>query len=899
MPEAPTALADALSGRYRIDREIGAGGMATVYLAHDLKHDRDVAIKVLNPGLAAAVSAERFVTEIRTIAHLKHPHILPLFDSGTADGFLFYVMPFIEGESLRDRISRERTLPIADVVKILRELSDALAYAHGAGVIHRDVKPDNVLTSGRHVFLADFGIAYALAPADRATLTSTGTFVGTPAYMAPEQVASGQAESRSDIYALGALAYELLAGRVPFTGSPQHVVVAQLTQAPDPVLQHRADTPQSLADLVMRCLAKNPDDRWQRADDLLPVLDALASPTTSTSTIGERRVSRPALVYALAALLTIAVASGAWFVATNKKAASPSLTIGKIYRVTTDPGLELDPAISPDGRAIAYASGFPGQLRIYVRQIAAGRSVALTEETTTGSQRSPQWSPDGSRIVFQSTIPPVIRESLPKSMSLFQVPALGGTARRLVASAPALFAVGPSWSPDGTEVVFGGEGGIYLMSAERAETPRLLIAGDNLHSPRWSPDGSKLAYVRHGVIFAYGEEMLGNVETSTIFVFDVHTRRANQITTGEFLNVSPAWLPDSRTLLFVSNRDGGRDVFSVRLAADGARESEPARLTSGLNAHGIGVSRDGKLLAYASYTPSANIWSVDIPPHGVASVKNAQQVTFGNQKIEKLVVSWDGQWLAYDSDRNGQTDVWKLPTAGGTPEQITKGPNPKFVNDWSPDGQELVIHTIREGSHRDVLVVSVDGTTTETVAATAAEEQHAGFRPDGNAIIFDSGPALGGDYQAYISTRVKRGQPWGQARQFTSHGSTDPKWSPDGKLIAFSAQGQLRTIAPDGTNERVLVDSHSGTDIAEATYPVWSRDSRTIYFKGYDAKRQSSIWAVSIDGGLPHLLVRFDDPAHQSLRREFSTDGKRFYFTISGEESDLWVMELTWNALYP
>jgi serine/threonine-protein kinase len=896
MPEPSGTLAVALSDRYRIDREIGVGGMATVYLARDLKHDRDVAIKVLNPSLAAALGGERFASEIRTIAHLKHPHILPLFDSGSANGCLFYVMPFIEGESLRARIRREHTLPIADVVKIVRELADALAYAHAAGVIHRDVKPDNVLTSGRHVFLADFGISYALAPAERATLTATGTIVGTPSYMAPEQIASGQAELRSDIYALGALAYELLTGMPPFIGSPQDVVVAQLTKAPFAISQHRPDTPASLADLVMRCLAKNPEDRWQRAEDLLPVLDALGSPTTSSSAIPDRRRFQPAMVYALAAIVTIATASTAWYVSgVRKNAQPPSLTIGKIYRVTTEPGLELDPAISPDGRAIAYASGFPGQLRIYVRQIAAGRSVALTEETTTGSQRSPQWSPDGSRIVFQSTIPPIVRESVTRSMRLFQVPALGGTGGRIEVPAPANFAVGPSWTPSGEEVVFGGEGGIYVMTADRADNPRLLIAGDNLHSPRWSPDGSKLAYVSEGVIFVYGEEMLGNVETSQVFVFDVRTRQIHQISKGWSLDVSPAWLPDSRMLLFISNREGGRDVYSTRLNSDGARDGEPTRLTSGLNAHGIGISRDGKLLAYASYTSSVNIWAIDIPSTGVRSVQGAQQITFGNQRIEKLALSPDGQWLAYDSDRNGQADVWKVRLAGGTPQQLTKGPNPKFVNEWSPDGQEIVIHTNREGSHRDVLVISADGAKTETVAATPAEEQHSGWSPDGNSIVFDSASAVGGANQAYIASRAKRGEPWGTPRRLTSHGSTDPKWSPDGKLIAFCTQGQLRTIAPDGTNERVLLNPRSETDITEATYPVWSRDSRTIYFKAYDSKRQSSIWAIPVDGGLPQLLVRFDDPAHRSLRREFATDGRRFFFTISSEESDLWALDLTWK----
>lgn len=298
-------------------------------------------------------------------------------------------------------------------------------------------------------------------------------------------------------------------------------------------------------------------------------------------------------------------------------------------------------------------------------------------------------------------------------------------------------------------------------------------------------------------------------------------------------------------------------------------------------------------LKHASYTPSANIWSIDIPARGVASVRTAQQLTFGSQKIEKLALSWDGQWLAYDSDRNGQADVWKVRLAGGAPEQVTKGPNPKFVNEWSPDGQEIVFHTIREGSRRDIRVVSADGLTTETVVATPAEEQHSGWSPDGNSIIFDSSSALGADIDAFIVTREKRGAPWSAPRRLTRHGSTDPKWSPDGTTIAHTPHGQLRTIAPDGANERVLVQPDPTGDIAEVAYPVWSRDSRTIYFKAYDSKRQSSIWAISADGGSPQVLVRFDDPAHRSLRREFATDGKRFYFTISGEESDIWVMELS------
>src|SRR5262245_34748607 len=213
MREIPSALTEALSSQYRFERELGAGGMAIVYLARDLKHDRDVAIKVLKPEVAAAIGVNRFLSEIRTTGNLKHPHILPLFDSGSAGSLLFYVMPFIDGESLGSRVRREGPLPIPEVFRILHQIVDALAYAHTLGVIHRDLKPDNILLSGRHLFLADFGVARLESSDSSApTMTGSGAMVGTPAYMAPEQVVGGKIDHRSDIYSFGALAYELLAG---------------------------------------------------------------------------------------------------------------------------------------------------------------------------------------------------------------------------------------------------------------------------------------------------------------------------------------------------------------------------------------------------------------------------------------------------------------------------------------------------------------------------------------------------------------------------------------------------------------------------------------------------------------------------------------------------------------
>ncbi len=861
--------------------------MATVYLAHDIRHKREVAIKVLNRDLAVVVGPDRFLAEIHTTAHLRHPHILPLFDSGAADGLPFYVMPFVDGESLRTRLQREGRLPIAEAARLLREVVDALAHAHRAGIIHRDVKPDNVLLADRHVSLADFGVAHALAAhvGEDQTVTGTSVMVGTPAYMSPEQVAAAAVDGRSDIYAFGIMAYELVAGETPFRGTRQDVVTAHLTESPVPLTTHRAETPAALADAIMRCLHKKPDQRWQRIDDLLPVLDAITAvegPTTHA------RIPPRGRRWLFAAVVTATAALAAAYYASTGRTTPGTLTVGQIQRVTTEPGLELDPAVSPDGRAIAYVAGAPGHMRIYVRQISGGRMTALTDDDGTGGQRWPQWSSDGARIVFHAGRPRLVQRSHEGSSALFVIPALGGFARRLTDSTAGNVAISPAWSPDDRRITFGAADGIYVVGVESGASPTLVASAPDAHSPAWSPDGQRIAFVSRGIYFTFGEESLGNLSTSTIMVVDVESRKATTVTTGDWLDINPVWMPDSRAMLFISNRGGGRDVFRQRFNRSGQPDGEPERVSSGLNAHGISIARDGQLLVYSSYTQRANIWSVAIPKDGVASVREARQVTFGTEKIEKLTVSWDGRWLAYDSDRNGQADVWKVRLAGGTPEQVTRGPNNEFVNDWSPDGGELVYHSMSQGGQRDVMVVSADGMKTEPVATSAAEEQHAAWGPDGNSILFDQS-AGGATNDLFVSRRARRGAPWQPPRRLAT-GSSDPKWSRDGRLIAYSSGGALFVIAPDGTGRRVIVPAASGQ--LQASYPIWSDDSRTIYYKAYDAQLQTSIWAVAVGGGEPRLLVTFDDPMRRSLRREFATDGRRFYFTIANDESDLWAMQL-------
>ncbi|HSG06767.1 MAG TPA: bifunctional serine/threonine-protein kinase/formylglycine-generating enzyme family protein [Longimicrobiales bacterium] len=320
MSDALSRLNAALEGRYRIERELGSGGMGTVYLAEDLKHRRNVAIKVLHPELGSLVGGVRFHREIQIVARIEHPHILTLIDSGDADGLLYFVMPFVKGQSLRARLAKEGPLPIAEVVRLMRDVADGLAEAHRQGLVHRDIKPDNVMMSGNHAVLMDFGVAKAMSTETSPhEVTTTGIALGTPAYMSPEQAAADPGiDHRTDIYALGVLAYELLTGRQPFSGNTYaQVLAAHLNSTPDPISQHRPETPPGLEALVMKCLARDPDDRWQHTEDLVRQLEALATPSGGVPSMripavkaargGNRSLTR---ILAAAAVVVVALSLG-------------------------------------------------------------------------------------------------------------------------------------------------------------------------------------------------------------------------------------------------------------------------------------------------------------------------------------------------------------------------------------------------------------------------------------------------------------------------------------------------------------------------------------------------------------------------------------------------------------
>jgi TolB-like protein len=376
-------LAPALEGRYRIERELGAGGMATVYLARDERHDRSVAVKVLRQDLAASLGAERFHREIRIAAGLQHPHVVPLYDSGDAGGLLFYVMPFVDGISLRQRLQKEGELPVAEAVRILRDIADALTAAHDHGVIHRDLKPENVMLAGRHALVTDFGVAKAVREAtELQTLTSLGMALGTPTYMAPEQVsADPQLDHRADIYAFGVVAYELLAGHPPFRGgTPQETLAAHLSATPESISTQRPGIPDPLAALVMRCLEKRPADRVQKAEELIPQLESLLATSGETAPVGRWRSGtgrrrRRNFIVGVIAIVGLVIGGAIWMPRSGGRSLNPATVL--VASFENDPG-------APNASSLAQllqSEITQGLQRIGIVEVVGGLSTTPTGST--------------------------------------------------------------------------------------------------------------------------------------------------------------------------------------------------------------------------------------------------------------------------------------------------------------------------------------------------------------------------------------------------------------------------------------------------------------------------------------------------------------------------------------
>jgi Tol biopolymer transport system component len=858
-------LEAALASRYTIERELGSGGMATVYLAEDLRHHRKVAVKVLRPEIAASLGSDRFFREIEVAARLQHPHILPLLDSGEGDGFYYYVMPYISGESLRDRLARHGELPIHDAVRILVEVVDALAAAHGEGVVHRDIKPDNVMLSGRHALVTDFGVAKAVSEATgRQQLTTAGVALGTPSYMAPEQaVADPHLDHRVDIYAVGVMAYEMLTGNPPFHGrSAQEILAAQVTQAPEPITSRREAVPQSLALVIMKCLEKRPADRWQSAEELLGQLEVLSTPTagmtpTQTRPLTAVKVSRSFPRWAAWALGGAVVAGGA-FALSLRQAPPPTLVLGKRMAVAATPEWEVHPSLSPDGRMLSYTSLGLGTSRLLLRQADGGNPVVVNESGFSGV-----FSPDGTRLLILV------------NNNLSVMPALGGQAR-VIARGTAW----GSWSPDGRAVVYTRGDTLFEQSLDSTRGTPLNTSGQSdLHSPAWSSDGQWIAYVEGNTAF----HLNGNLAPTTINIVPATGNRPPvAITQGPSLNTSPVWIPGRRALLFISDRDGGRDIYQVELKSSGEPLGAPVRLTTGLDAEWISLSADGRRLAWSQFRGTSNVWSLPIPAGDSVPLSRAAEVTSGAQTIETIAVSPDGQWLYYDSDRTGSSELYRMRLSGGSLEQLTNEPAGNFSPAVSPDGKELAFHSLRTGN-RDIFVIPASGGEAIQITRSPEQDMNPSWAPDGQHLTFDEQRRP--DSTLWIASR-NPDRLWSVAPFPHRQGGAIPRWSPDGRWIAAGGGG-LFEVATGQARRLFALDRGPG-----GVWSAWSEDSRTLYFARPDSLGVLKISAVSINGGQPRTLAYADAPLRQQYRFGFAVSKGRIYFVLMERKSDVWVAEV-------
>ncbi|UCD24849.1 MAG: serine/threonine-protein kinase, partial [Gemmatimonadota bacterium] len=433
MTDQQDRLKAALADRYSIERELGAGGMATVYLAEDLKHRRRVAVKVLKPELAEALGTERFLREIETAARLHHPHVLPLYDSGEADGLLYYVMPYVEGESLRERLDREKQLPLDEALHITREVADALSYAHSHDVVHRDIKPENILLESGHALVADFGIATAVSQSGYDQLTETGIALGTPVYMSPEQAAgSRELDGRSDLYSLGCVLYEMLAGQPPFTGPTTESIVRQhLTADPPSVTNIRQAVPAHVAGTIERALAKTPADRFSPAAQFAEALQPTAAIATAP-TAGRQRW----LPLTLAAVtVTVILALAAVLILRSGGRAESSVPEP---RQVTFRGDITEASMSGDGEFVAFVVRGGDEIdRLLIQETGGGQPIELHSHAFLCCV---QWSPDGSQVLFRAG---------PRNRGrTLLLPRLGGGTPRELNSE-----IITAWAPDGSRIV--------------------------------------------------------------------------------------------------------------------------------------------------------------------------------------------------------------------------------------------------------------------------------------------------------------------------------------------------------------------------------------------------------------------------------------------------------------
>jgi len=814
-------LTAALAGRYRIERELGAGGMATVYLAQDLRHDRLVAIKVLRPELAAILGGERFLAEIKTTANLQHPHILSLFDSGDADGLVFYVMPYVEGESLRDRLTREKQLPVEDAVRIAREVADALEYAHEHGIVHRDIKPENILLHGGHALVADFGIALAASRSEGGTrMTETGMSLGTPQYMSPEQ-AMGERDIRapSDIYALACVTYEMLMGEPPFAGPTAQAIIAKvMTDRPAPMTVHRPSIPPFVEAAVLTGLEKLAADRFATAAEYSAALGGATTARTAlrmaAAVPGSGRWRRIAMGMGAVAVAALAVA--VWALTRHEPRPTIRLAVAFPAGQQIRPASNLRLAISPDGSRIAYIGpDSSGGTQLWVRKV---DELTARPLTGTSDAQAPFFSPDGRSIGYLTGLPGDLR-----------VVSVDGGVPRTVVRDSAL-AWGGSWCGD---QIWFTEVRAHVSRVNALGGPYEKIARLDTASGVTETDWAQCLPDPGVVLIQLWHSAITN---SQLALLDVATGVATPLVTAVYGRYT-----SSGHLVYLTS-DGvlhaaRLDLKRRRLSGQAQALPERVELDVASAAAEFAVS-DAGLLAYVPGGDAASGQLVWVDRAGNTTPVD----TLWRGQFTAADLSPDGSRVAVASYGTDELQV-RIKTLPAGPLSRLTGQRSNDRPAWMPDGRRLSFHTSTTGSSaRTAMIVRADGSApADTLVANARGAEETDFLPDGVHYLLRLGASAGGRDIVLGSLRdtVLRPLVAGPADEYA------PAASPDGHWFAYvsneggRAEVYVRSIDdPDGGRTQVSVDG--------GNEPRWARSGHELYYRSRTGNMMAA--AVTISG---------------------------------------------------
>jgi eukaryotic-like serine/threonine-protein kinase len=832
MTEPLERLRTTLVDRYHIRRELGRGGMAAVYLADDLRHDREVALKVLRPELAPIIGEERFLHEIRTAARLQHPHVLPLFDSGSVDGLLFYVMPYVNGESLRARLLREGQLSIEECLRIIAQVASALDYAHRHGVVHRDIKPENILLAEGQALVADFGIALAVSTAAGDRLTETGVSLGTPQYMSPEQVTGDRRlDGRTDIYSMACVLYEMLAGVPPYTGPTAQAVVAKImTEKPPSVTAFREAAPHAVVAALHKALSKLPADRFAHAADFAaaliptrePAVAARELPTPNAGSGAFGRLGLRPLSPGWVGVAIMAILAGAIGVQLTSNADVPGELVYFKFDVPAQQlsqGIISRFALSTDGKSLVYAGADD---RLYVRRMDSPDVMAIP---ASEGAVAPSFSPDGQWLVYSQDVA-VKKHAIRGGSSV----TLGRRSSQ----------IGTSWSRDGTNILLGSSAsGVFLrrVSAEGGEIQRITSAGDtapaNVYSwPQALPGGDAVLFTAvgpsgtsadsrvvlpdlrtgkthavvsramHGRYVRSGgsEYLLYALSDGTVLAAPFNLRR-RRVTGPAFAAVSDVQVAVYNGAALFAVADNGTLAFVRGNSTNHQLVKWVDRTGHELGTIGpplttlppLALSPDGRRVAVTMRTPANNnLWLMD------ARSGQPRRLTFGPDEDETAVWSHDSRFVAYASTREGGvTWVYTKPVEGPSdPKHIYAARNHGHLSSWSPDSRWLLFNSRGAIGERDILALRIDGQESVAVAAAPAVAEESGqFSPDGRWIAFTSDQTV--RTEVYVTSFPQLTE----KRQVSIEGGTNPRWALDGSTL-FYQQGRRLMAVPVSLGRR-------------------------------------------------------------------------------------------------